>query len=167
MGTGKSTVGRMLAEIMGFDFVDTDEIVEAKTGKTISAIFEKEGEASFRKIEKEVVGEICAGKNRIISTGGGAITSEGNLRSMRGAGPVVTLLASADEILKRTRSEAHRPLLENEDRKKKIEELLNSRREWYLKADLVIETDGKTPGEIAKEILRKIETLGTSKTPGR
>ena len=155
MGSGKSVVGKALAGLSGYEFIDTDEIIELKTGKSVSDIFAEEGEKRFREIEAEIISEVCKGKWQIISTGGGAVTNRDNMKNMKDAGLLVALTASPDEIFKRVKSESHRPLLDRENPKEKIKELIKKRSPYYLQANLVVDTEGKSPDEIAKEILKK------------
>ncbi len=156
MGSGKSVVGKVLAGLSGYEFVDTDEIIELKTGKSVSDIFKEDGEKRFREIESEIISEVCKKKGQVISTGGGAIISRDNLENMKTGGSLVMLFASPDEIFERIKSESHRPLLNLENPKEKIIKLLEKRSPFYLQADLVVDTEGKNPEEIAKEILEKV-----------
>lgn len=156
MGTGKSAVGKALAKFSGFEFVDTDEIIEKKTGKSISNIFKEDGEKRFREIESEIISEACKGEKQIISTGGGAITSQDNLEKMKSTGSLVALTATPDEIFERVKNETHRPLLNHENPKEKIKELLKKRLPYYLQADLIIDTEGKKPEKIARDIMKLI-----------
>jgi len=159
MGTGKSAVGKILAGLAGLGFVDTDAIIEGKTGRSISGIFNYDGEKRFREIEAEIISEVCGRSGQVISTGGGAVTSGNNMERMKAAGPLVALVASSREILKRVGNESHRPLLDTENPEAKIKELLEKRLPYYLQADLVIDTEDKSPEEIAREILKKLKAM--------
>ncbi len=154
MGSGKSSVGKALAKLSGYRFVDTDDIIEKKTGKSISEIFREEGEKKFREIESEIISEVCRKNGQIVSTGGGAVISGDNMKKMKGAGPLVALVAPPDEIFERVKNERHRPLLNLENPREEIAKLLKKRLPYYLQADLVVDTEGKHPGDIAKEILK-------------
>lgn len=162
MGTGKSVVGKIIAERLCLKFVDTDDLIESKTGKTISEIFDGEGENKFREIESEVISEVCSGIGQVISTGGGAITIERNLDVMKKAGPVVALKASVDEIFSRVKGEEHRPLLNTEGPQDRIRELLEKREPHYAKADITVDTTGKSPEIVAGEILEKLKKCSLS-----
>src|SRR5437867_2158085 len=115
MGTGKSSVGQLVAGQLHFRFADTDELIEAQAGKTISAIFADEGEARFREYEQGVVGELKSFHRTVIATGGGLITNEENLASLRTHALVICLWAAPETIWERVRSQTHRPLLQTPD----------------------------------------------------
>lgn len=154
MGTGKSVVGKIIAKKTGLAFVDTDELIVDKAGKSISSIFEEDGEGAFRQIEAQVISEACKIKGRVISTGGGAVTIEDNLRIMKESGVLLALTASSDVIMKRIENEGHRPLLKDDNSKKKIEELIFSREPYYKKADIVIDTSNLSPNDVAEKIIK-------------
>ena len=124
MGTGKSSVGRLVASQRRFDFLDTDEMIELRAGKTISAIFAGEGEAAFRQFEREIVAQLSSLDQTIISTGGGLGANEMNLASLKEHALVVCLWASPEVIWERVRSQTHRPLLQEADPLEKIRQLL-------------------------------------------
>ena len=155
MGTGKSTVGRMLAEQLRFTFVDTDELIEARTGKSISAIFAGDGEAAFRQLEKDVVAELSARKRTIISTGGGLGANETNLASLKTHALVVCLWASPEKIWERVRHQTHRPLLKEADPLAKIRELLAAREKFYKQADVLLNTEVRSLKEVAQQVLHQ------------
>ncbi len=157
MGTGKSSVGRRLARALGFRFLDTDELIENETGLKISDIFQRYGEAHFRRLEKDIIQRLTSGRfgrGIVLSTGGGAVVDDTNRRLLRGWGTVVCLTASVDTILKRVEGSDERPLLEESDRRRKIEELLREREEAYRDSDLMIDTSSKTVDEVVEEIRR-------------
>lgn len=165
MGTGKSTVGKMLARDYGLDFVDTDDLIVKKAGnKTVAEIFEESGETYFRKIERDVIKDIFQRDNIIISTGGGAIADKENLALFKKKSIIICLTASPDVILERIRKEdGIRPLLNVNDPLKRIKELLDSRKEAYMKSDITIDTSDLTPSEAAE----RIKTLLKEKEIGR
>ncbi|MBI5043392.1 MAG: shikimate kinase [Nitrospirae bacterium] len=165
MGTGKSTVGKMLAEDYGLDFVDTDELIEKKAGgKRISEIFEESGEAYFRKIENDIIRDVSLRENTVISTGGGAIADKENLALLKRKSIIICLTARPEVILERIRKEEGiRPLLKVEDPLKRIKELLDSRREAYMRSDIIIDTSDLTPGEAAKKIKIILKEKGIAK----
>lgn len=159
MGTGKSAVGRELAGRLGMRLVEIDEEIEKAEGITISEIFSRYGEAYFRDRETEMVKRFSGERGVVISTGGGVVLREENMNALRGNGIIVCLTATIDTILGRTGRSGDRPLLNVGDLRKKIEELLEFRRPYYEKADIIIETDSRSPYEIAGEIIRKIDII--------
>jgi shikimate kinase len=153
MGAGKTAVGRELSHLLGWKIIDVDdEIVKARK-MTIKEIFGKFGEPAFRDIETEMIGKVARNRNVIISTGGGAVLRQENMDLLRENGTIVCLWASPETILKRTSRDNERPLLQVEGPLKRIRELLEYRRPFYEKADIMIDTEGKTPFHIAEEIL--------------
>jgi shikimate kinase len=157
MGAGKTTVGRRLAELRGMDFADSDHEVEERTGVDIAYIFEKEGEAGFRRREKQVIDELTAGHNLVLATGGGAVLDAENRAHLSSRGVVVYLHATVDHQLKRTGHSDHRPLLQKGDRRQVLEDLLAARDPLYREvADLVVETDGRNARALADEIEQRL-----------
>jgi shikimate kinase len=152
MGTGKSSVGRLVAEQLHFTFVDTDELIEQRAGKTISRIFEENGEAAFREYERQVVDELRNLKHAIVSTGGGLGASEENLASLKQHALVVCLWASPQIIWRRVRTQTHRPLLQGDDPKSKIRELLAVREPFYRQADVLVNTEVRSAKEVAQHV---------------
>src|ERR1035437_2323508 len=108
MGAGKTSVGRLVAENLGFEFLDTDELIQSRAGRTIADIFAKEGEPAFRALEKQVVQELSARKKTVISTGGGLPTDPENLAALKSYALVVCLWASPEKIWERVRHQSHR-----------------------------------------------------------
>ena len=159
MGTGKSAVGKMLARKLKRPFVDLDRQIEKEAGQTVQEIFEKDGEPAFRKLEAKVVREAAELKNHVIATGGGVMCSEENVQVLKASGTLVCLTASADTILERTSvSLVSRPLLAGGDPRERINELLKLRAPYYARADVTIDTTGRTLQEVSEEILCKIKT---------
>ncbi|MGD0884307.1 MAG: shikimate kinase [Thermodesulfovibrionales bacterium] len=156
MATGKTTVGRELSNMLRWRLIDVDgEIVKAQ-GMSINEIFNRFGEPAFRDIETGTIREIASRKHVIISTGGGTVLRDENMDILRRNGVIVNLSATPDTILKRTSGNEERPLLQVDDPMKKVRELLEARGPFYKKADIVIETDSKTPRQIAEKILERI-----------
>jgi shikimate kinase len=153
MGTGKTAVGRELSKMLGMDIVDIDEEIERSRKMTINDIFGNFGEARFRDIETEMIRKFSGKDNLIISTGGGAVLRKENMDALRANGKVFCLKASPRTILDRTSKNDDRPLLRGDDPMAKIAELLSARRPFYEKAGTVIETEGKTPLQVAAEIV--------------
>lgn len=152
MGCGKSTVGRALAELLEFDFVDTDELVEARTQKRIADIFEQQGEAAFRKLETETLQDLEQRDSILISTGGGLPTQEGNLDRLKQHSLVVCLWASPERIYERVKTQTHRPLLHVPDPLQRIQDLLAERTPFYRMADVLISTDGRPIREVVQQV---------------
>ncbi len=160
MGTGKSEVSRELSRILGWKAVDIDTEIEASRKMTITEIFEQVKEPGVRDIETETIKKFSNSKNVIISTGGGAVLRQENMDSLRENGVIVCLTARAETILKRTNKNNDRPLLQVDDPLKKIKELLDFRKPYYAKADIMIDTEGKTPLQVAEEIIEKVKSEG-------
>ncbi len=159
MGSGKSTVSELLSEKLMLELIDTDEVIEDTEGRTINEIFETEGEASFREMETDLLEAIDSDHWRefVISLGGGMPVKEENRELLRKIGKVVYLRAKPETIFERVKDDDKRPLLKTEDPLAKIEELLEKRASFYEDvADVIIDTDGKTPEEITKEIIDKL-----------
>jgi shikimate kinase len=158
MGTGKTEVGRILSRKLGYALVDADTEIEKEQGMTITEIFKQYGEPKFREIESNVIKRLSETKNAVISTGGGAVLRQENMDNLGKNGVIVCLTASPETILKRTGNNNDRPLLQVENPLQKIKELLEFRRPYYEKADIMIDTEGKSPLEVADEIIEKIKT---------
>lgn len=150
MGTGKTSVGSMLAQQLDREFIDMDTWLEAREGIRIAEIFAQKGESYFREHEGELCRELAAGKNLVIATGGGALVNDENRRAFANA-YVVCLDASVDEILRRLDGDEERPLLIG-DKRANVENLLNARRAAYAQISLHIQTDGQSPEQIAQAI---------------
>ena len=154
MGAGKSAVGRQLARMLHMHFIDSDDEIEERTGVDIPFIFEKEGEEGFRVRETKVIDELTLKDGIVLATGGGAVVDPAS-RSVLGArGYVVYLYTSVEQQLERTRKGRERPMLENGDREKVLQELMELRDPMYKEiADLVVETDGRRVQVVAREIV--------------
>jgi shikimate kinase len=163
MGTGKTSVGRLVAENLHFDFLDTDELIQNSTGRSIADIFSRDGEPAFRALERRVVEEIAAKKNTVISTGGGLPTNPENLAKLKTHALVVCLWASPEKIWERVRNQSHRPLLHDADPQKKIRELLATREPFYRQADVLVNTDLRSPREVAQQIALQFKLANRDK----
>lgn len=159
MGTGKTEVGREIARLLGYNFVDADDEIVRTEGMPITEIFSKKGEPYFRDLETKIIKELSKRANSVISTGGGAVLREENTLALREKGIIVLLTARAETIYQRTKGDRTRPLLQVDDPLKKINELLSARMPYYLKADIVIDTEGKNPLEIAEEVIERCKKL--------
>lgn len=157
MGAGKSAVGRQLARTLHLSFVDSDDEVESRTGVDIPFIFEKEGEAGFRKRETTAIDDLTKMDGVVLATGGGAILSPDNRSHLGGRGLVVYLYTTVDQQVARTEKGRQRPLLESGDPRGILERLLLERDPLYREvADLVVETDGRRVHAVANEIIEHI-----------
>jgi len=152
MGTGKSTVGSLLAAKTGKTFVDLDQRIVREAGRSIPDIFAAEGEAYFRDLESAALRNTLQEQGIVLATGGGAVLREANRLAMRGGGLVVALQATADEILARVGEDPNRPLLAG-GAKERITALLEERKELYAFAHLTVDTSGKSADQVAAEIL--------------
>lgn len=157
MGTGKTAVGEKLAKRLGFQFLDTDLMVEEVTGKSITELFEEDGELAFRDWEKKMVKKALEKDKVVIATGGGAIVDPENLKLMKDKGIVIGLSASPEAILQRVAGMETRPLLRSKDQLKKIEALLSHRSPYYRKADKIVDTTMKRLEETVEEILKALQ----------
>jgi shikimate kinase len=157
MGTGKTAVGKELARLLDMKLIDVDTEIEVSRDMTINEIFKEFGEPVFREIETDMIKKVSRDKQVIISTGGGAVLKQENMETLRETGIIVCLMASPETILGRTGSTDDRPLLLVENPLEKIRELMDFRKPYYEKADIVIETEGKTPLQIAEEIVEKVK----------
>ncbi len=157
MGTGKTEVGRRIARILGYILIDVDEEIEKEQEMKIADIFREYGEPAFRDMESSVIRRLSDREGAVISTGGGAVLRQENMDRLREKGMIFCLAASAGTIYNRTKRSNDRPLLRVEDPLAKIGELLASRQSCYEKADRMIDTEGKSPAEVAEEIIREFK----------
>lgn len=153
MGTGKTTVGKILAQELKMRFVDMDAIIEDRAGKSISQIFTEDGEPYFRNMERQLVQELASGGNQVIAAGGGIVLNPDNITDFSRSGRVICLLASENEILRRVSSSTARPLLEKEDKLQGIKKLMEQRRPLYEAIPDRVNTSGLTPEEVAEVIM--------------
>lgn len=160
MGTGKTAVGKELARLLDMRLIDLDSEIEKAEQMTINEIFRQSGEKKFREIETEMIKKVTNNENIIISTGGGAVMKQENVNVLKKTGIIICLMATPETILQRTGNNSDRPLLQVANPLAKINELLNLRKPFYEKADIMIDTEDKTPLRIAKEIVEKIRKSG-------
>lgn len=152
MATGKSTVGAMLAEELGYELVDLDHLIIESEGRSIADIFAAEGEAYFRKLESAALRRMLEGEGRIISTGGGAVLVPGNAENMLANGLVVALTATEEAILARVSGDQNRPLLAG-NAQKRVRTIMEQRREAYRFAHCTVDTTELSAAEVSQHIL--------------
>ncbi|MBN1671080.1 MAG: shikimate kinase [Kiritimatiellae bacterium] len=158
MGTGKTAVGRVLAEKLDKTLVDMDSMIEAREGKSIPRIFAEDGEPHFRALERKLVRELAAGRDLVVSAGGGIVLNGANIDDFSRTGLVVCLTATPATILERVGDDTNRPLLAAADKLGKIKTLLAARKPYYDAVACRVATDGKTPDQIAAEIIKAYES---------
>ena len=157
MGTGKTTLARMLSERTGMKYISTDAIIEKKEGMTIKDIFSEKGEAHFRKAEKCAIKSASEEKNAVIDAGGGAVMDPENVKNLKQNGIMVCLWAEPEIILKRTGESLARPLLNIPKPGDKIKELLEIRKPFYERADYHVNTSSMSIGEAASLIEKHVK----------
>jgi shikimate kinase len=158
MGSGKSTVGAVLATLLSQRFVDTDVEIERAAGQTVTELFASEGEAGFRDRERAAIASV-AGELAVVATGAGAIAQPGAARRLADCGTVVYLRAKTETLLARLGAADTRPLLQGlpaTDRERRLSALLDDRREAYESATVVVDTDGLAADEVAGEIAQRL-----------
>ena len=157
MGTGKTAVAKALSKRLGLTFVDLDDMIEEKEGLKIVDIFAQKGEPYFRDLESAVLREVASQGGYAAACGGGIVLRDENLETMENSGAVVCLDASPEAIYQRTRHAAHRPLLNVEDPKAAIKELLDKRAHFYAKIEYHIDTSEFTVDEVVDRIVERIK----------
>ena len=158
MGTGKTTVGRIVAEKLGRMFFDTDSMIEDSTGQSISEIFQNCGEAAFRKLESETIALVAGMDNIVISCGGGSVINSKNMDILRKNGIIINLFASPEHLLERVSLNDNRPLIVRAlNPLGEIKKLLEQRKEAYKNCDFAFNTEGLSPEQCAQEILENKE----------
>jgi shikimate kinase len=157
MGVGKTAVGRELGRLLEWDFADTDAEIQRRTGVDIGFIFDKEGEAGFRRRETAMLEELLARNALVLSTGGGIVLDPANRKRMAGAGAVVYLRASLETQLQRTSHPGKRPLLDDGDPRERLAATNAARTPLYeTLADFALSTDEKSPRRVARELQRQM-----------
>ena len=166
MGTGKTTIAARLANRLNMRYVSTDDLVEKKEKRTINEIFTKSGEGYFRDVETKVVGEVSAMENCVVDAGGGIVIHDENIALLKTTGVVICLSADPETIMERTKKYKHRPLLNVEDPKRKIRDLLAKRAPLYAKADHTIDTGNLTIAQVLEKVVGIMETDNVQKDGG-
>lgn len=161
MGSGKTTVGRLLARRLGYRFADSDAEIEARTGVDVAFIFEKEGEPGFRAREREAIERLTRLPGIVLGTGGGAILAADNRERLAARGVVVYLDTSIAQQLTRTRRSKRRPLLDTEDPQGRLAALMAEREPLYRSiAAITVRTDGRKSAAVAAEIAARLREAG-------
>lgn len=164
MASGKTVVGRRLAQAMNYAFTDTDQIVERRAGKTIAELFATEGEEEFRRLEREAVRGAAGLSDAVVALGGGAVIREENWTALRGEGVVVVCLSvTPDAVMARVEGAQDRPLLAGLDapeRLEKVRRLLAERAPYYARAAIRIQTDCRTVEQVVADILDQLRRQG-------
>ncbi|MBN2334755.1 shikimate kinase [Candidatus Bathyarchaeota archaeon] len=154
MGVGKTTVGKMVANELGLGFIDMDQMIERRAGKRVAQIFAADGEDAFREMERQAAQSVAHKCGIVVACGGGALLDQCNVEALVMDSTLVLLTASIEDIMTRTLGDSTRPLLGGEDRQGEAEKLLLERMPKYLDAaDLVVDTSGATPNEVAGLII--------------
>ena len=154
MGTGKSALGRKLAEVENLRFLDSDEVIARGAGKPVAQIFAEDGEEEFRRREREFIERGHPSRGCVVALGGGLIVQPGMIEALRARGILVCLFASPETILQRTRGNPSRPLLNVADPAQRIRELLAERDAYYQRAGTCIHTDGRSLGDLLSHLAR-------------
>lgn len=152
MGCGKTTIGRALARQLDLPFFDSDSLVEEQQGTTISSIFENKGEAHFRALERDMIADLLRRDSCVIATGGGAVTTPETWEAIHKRAISIWLSADVETILSRVQNDKSRPLLKGEGIRQKVTTLLKARQDLYGRADIHIDTSGKTIEAVVCEI---------------
>ncbi len=163
MASGKSTLGPILANTLGYDYIDLDAAVERGAGMSVARLFAEEGEAAFRAREREILLATCSTNNTVVALGG-AIAHPGNLEIILGAGMLIYLRTDVEQIVRRLRQKTNRPLivdtegnpLPEEQLRERVVKLLAEREPFYLRAHMVVDTDTRRVGLTVDELVRRI-----------
>ena len=153
MGTGKTAVAREIAKRLKMKYTSADDLIEKQEGKKIADIFKENGEPYFREVEQKIIKELSSQDNSVIDAGGGAVLCDENMNNLCRNGIIICLTASVDTILARTQGRSRRPLLNVDDPRKKIEELLARRAPFYAKADYTIDTTNLNIADVAEKVI--------------
>lgn len=161
MATGKTAVGKVLATRLGREFIDLDEAIEKKEQMKITDIFAQRGEPYFRTVEKAVLREAAAHSGRIVACGGGVVIDPENVATLKGSGVIICLEAEPDTIVARSVGTAERPLLNVENPRERVMELLKKREPFYKQADHIIDTTKLSVDAVAERIIAIIKKTDT------
>lgn len=166
MGSGKSTIGRLLSGELGQDFIDSDREIEERAGADIPWIFDVEGEAGFRNREEAVIDQLTQRDNIVLATGGGAVLRPENRAHLQSRGFVVYLKTSVEQQMERTARDKNRPLLQNDDPQGVLAKLMAERDPLYQECcDLLVKTDRRHPRSVVAEIVRNLNKQRSLSSP--
>lgn len=167
MGSGKTTIGQRLAKLLGMDFYDSDRQLETQTGASVNLIFDVEGESGFRVREAQMLEDLTSRSNVLLATGGGAVLKRENRELLRRTGLVVYLRISVQQQLHRLSRDRTRPLLQCEDRERKLNDMAEARNPLYEEiADIVFPSLNRGPAIAARMLAGKIQSLREQDTSG-
>ena len=159
MGAGKTTIGQLVSQSLGYRFVDTDAVIEQATDQSISQIFAQLGEPEFRQMETQVLSELSTYTKLVVATGGGIVSQRQNWSYLQ-QGVVIWLNVPLDVLYQRLKHSSDRPLLQTDDLQAKLQLLLQERRQLYAQADLEVEVNaGETAGQVAARVVEKLPTV--------
>ena len=153
MGTGKSTIGKILAQRLSMKFIDSDSEIEKESGSSIPEIFSDQGESTFRKMERTFINQINQDQPAVIACGGGLCIPAGMMELLKSKGHVICLLANPSTLLERTQKDSNRPLLQVAQPLQALEKLLQEREGRYREADTIIDTDELLPEQVVERII--------------
>src|SRR4029077_13064683 len=156
MGTGKSTVGRRVADLLNAPCFDVDDTIKRQTGQSISDLFRVKGESSFRAVESAAIQELCMKDKVVIATGGGSLMNPQNRDFLEKKGILVCLTARTGTLLERLKDDLTRPLLAGESMPERVDRLMQERQSVYAMCPIQIGTDGKTINQVAEEVVQKV-----------
>ncbi|WP_413160096.1 shikimate kinase [Capilliphycus salinus ALCB114379] len=165
MGAGKTTVGKLLAQQLGYGFVDTDEVITQVAGQSINEIFAEQGEEAFRTLESQVLSQLCAYQRLVVATGGGIILQRANWSYLR-HGLIVWLDVSPEDLYHRLKGDTSRPLLQHDNPLGRLQEIVTQRQPLYAQADVKLRvTVNDTPEQVMNGILERIPTVIKTESP--
>ncbi len=162
MGSGKSSVGEIIAKRLGMKVIDTDDLIEEKMRMSINDIFSRYGEPHFRDVETGVVKEASKLDGHVIITGGGVVLNKSNIENLRTNGVIVYLHVSPEDAFDRVKAETHRPLLKVDDPLGKIRELIEFREPFYADNEVQVDTTRLSVDEVAGEVVERVKPLLSS-----
>lgn len=156
MGSGKSTIGRKLAKLLEYSFVDTDSVIEDDQGCSVDEIFKYGGEECFRKMETRLLQKLKNVENSVIATGGGIVLREQNQRLLQEIGKRVYLNVPQEELQQRLKNDRNRPLLKKKDPETVVQKMMKERVLLYEQAEYIVDAGQRSPQKIASEIINKL-----------
>jgi len=157
MATGKSSVGKRLASLLGYDFLDMDDVIEKEEGMSIPQIFSSRGEPEFRALESSLAQRLASQRGKVVATGGGTIANPKNLETLKSSGTIITLTADPETVLLRVGSGESRPMLKGGNKLERIETLMKERAPAYAQADLTVDTSSLDINQVARRICTLLE----------